>query len=198
MPVIEVDVSDNKFGFLKTLVECREEIVNEYNQCIDIDYTTNLFATNWDFVNLFHAKVGATDNLNQFPSISKFIKKVPKNIQISFIALSKIEYGDTGFHDEQWTKQKGYYRIHFPLDNIQGSSIFVVEDNGTTVEYRYELGKVYIFTNPYNSHKPNNFNENGGSRLMLLVDLVDKDENQDLDETELFDSYLAAHRELGH
>ena len=196
MPVTKLDLSSEKFSFLKPLVDGREMIVEEYNNMVNWHNINNVYCPNWNLMCLQHASEGKTENIKNFPTISNFIDNTPNNILLSFIAISEIDYGDTGFHDEQWTKETGYIRIHIPLINIDGASIIVIEDNGEHITYTYELDNAYQFENPFNGHKPSNFNKDGERRLMLMVDLVDKNINPDINELNLFDKYLIAHQEF--
>ena len=194
MPVTKLNLLSDKFSFLKPLVDERETIVEEYNMVVNRNSLNHFFISNWELLTLHYAEVGKTDACSYFSTITKFIETLPENIELSFLALSIINQGDTAFHQEYWTNVKGYYRIHIPLLNIDGASIDVIEDDGETHNYTYELGNAYQFKNPYNMHKPSNFNS--GERLMLMFDLVDKNENPNLSEEELYSKYVIAHQEF--
>jgi|LWDU01.1.fsa_nt_gi hypothetical protein len=187
-------VSKLKLSFIQPLVDGREDIVDEFNSVVGGDYLNHFFISNWNLLTLHYAEVGKTDNCQYFPTVGKFVDNLPDNIEISFLGVSVIKHGDTAFHQEYWTKVKGYYRIHIPLLNIDGASIDVIEDDGETHNYTYELGNAYQFENPYNMHKPSNYNKD--TRLMLMLDFVDTNENPNISVEELYSKYTSAHQEF--
>jgi hypothetical protein len=196
MPVTKLDLS-TKFSFLKPLVAGRNNIIDEYdtvNTIVDGKILSHFYLSNWDLMTLHYAEVGMTETCSNFPTITKFIDRLPEHIKLSFLAVSVIRNGDTAFHQEYWTQVKGYHRIHIPILNIDNASIDVIEDDGETHNYTYELGNAYQFENPYNLHKPSNYNDD--VRLMLMLDFVDKNENPNLSEKELYSKYMNAHNEF--
>ena len=193
MPFNKLDMS-GKFSFLKLLVDNRTTIVDEYYRHGDREVLRHFAINNWDLMTLHYAEVGITNEGEYFPTIIKFINNLPDNIKVSFLGISIIRKGTTAFHTEHWTKVNGYYRIHVPLLNIDGASIDVIESDGVTCNYTYELGNVYHYENPYDAHKPSNSHQD--DRLMILLDFVDTNENPDLSVEELYSKYASAHQEI--
>ena len=187
MPVSEVDLTNKKFSFLKPLVDGRNQIVNNYSSVIDNEHISNFHFDHWKLMLLYTAENGNQKDTPNFPIIEKFINELPENIALSTVTISNLKFGDTAFHNEKWTKEDGFCRIQIPLHNFEGSSIFVVEDDGQIIEYFYELDNAYEFENPYNMHKPIHNGKDKSSRLMMLLDFVDTNENPNLSEESLFD-----------
>jgi len=197
MPVIEINTQETKFEYLQYLLDHREQLISEMQSMpLDREHITHYSVPNWSLSFLYVATIGRTKNIKYFPTVSKFIDTLPDNLRFCFIQISSICHGDTRFHKEKWTKEKGYYRFHVPLDNVEGASIIVDEPNEGKVTYTYELGKVYRFENAYNSHKPSNFNSKGTTRSIIMMDIVDINENPKLNDKKLFDKYVGAHGEF--
>ena len=192
MPVNKLDSS-----FITSLVESRERIVEEYEQVFKTpEYLEHFYLTNWKLLPLYSAEFGTTEEVEFFPSIKKFIEEFPEGLTLCEMAFSVIGYGDTEFHDEQWTRLKGFHRIHIPIKDVDQCSLFIKEDDGITHKYDYEVGNAYEFKNAYNSHKPCNMNENGNTRIFVMFDYIDTNENPDVPDELLFSKASRAKQEF--
>ena len=190
MPVNKLNLDLPKYSYLKPLVDNRLKIVEEYNEMkTNPEYTNHFFVQNWNLLCLQNIREGVTDNIKNFPVISEFIDNLPDNKKMITLVVSVMKYGDTVWHAEEWTRERGFYRIHIPLNNVEGASIAVEEEGGEVINYTYELGNAYQFANPYDMHKPSNYNESGNTRLLVMIDLIDSDENPEVDDELLQSKY---------
>ncbi len=201
MPIIKLDLADERFSFLKPLVDRRKIIVDEYNKLVgintfpgtvneiqDVEYNHHYSKKNWKLLSLRNLREGINPLVSQFPTISNFFNKLPKNIELILFDISIMGYGDTIWHKEEWTKQNGFKRIHIPLNIVDGVSIDVSEIDGF-VNWVYEFDNAYQFTNPYNMHKPSNFNKKRITRILLMIDYIDRNETPDITEDEINELY---------
>lgn len=190
MPLIKLDPNTPKYKYLKPLVGNRLDIVKDYNNMkSDPEIVKHFCITNWNLLNLYNVRDGIPESISNFPTIEKFINTLPENIELIMICISVMDYGDTVFHAEEWTNEKGYYRIHVPLNVVDGASIIVKEPDGNDVTYTYELDNVYQFENPYDFHKPSNFHKSGETRLLFMMDLIDRNENPDITKEQIAEKY---------
>ena len=197
MPITKIDVTTDKYSYLNFLIDNKDLLSAEVdNMPTNREHIVNPFIPKWSLSFMYNVNIGKTKNIRFFPVMEKFIDGLPNNIKMCFAMVSSIGSGDTDFHRESWTKEVGYYRFHLPLSDMTGASIIIDEPNVGCVKYGYEVGNIYRFENAYDSHKPSNFNPNGKTRSIIMMDVIDTNENPYIKSEDITQKYIKAHYEF--
>ena len=89
MPLTKLNLQSEEFKFLKPLIDCRKEIVEAHRKVKDDGRDHHFCLSNWSVILLQRGKE-KFNNMNNFPSISKFSDSIPDKLKSKSILISRI------------------------------------------------------------------------------------------------------------
>jgi hypothetical protein len=157
----------NRDTFFKETSERYTELLEEHNNSI-----IEVMGYPWGFVPIYNILGLAEDNVSSFKSISENINSITDYTVIS-MGISIIESGNTPApHYDLHPTNTNFKRYHLPLQ-ITDTAFLYVEEGEEWKKYPWKLGKWMQFTGINHLHYPLNEDENGESRIVLLMDVFD-------------------------
>lgn len=187
MPVNKLNLEDENYSFLKPIFNDKKDYINFFDKRL-----SSKSQSNWTMLPLYAAHIKYTPEGNLFNNFKQYINSLPEHIIPMLFTYSLIK-GKTGFHEEHWTKRKGFHRIHIPLRNVENCSLFIKEDDGEK-EYNYTTDHIYEFENPYNFHMP--VSNDNSNRLFVLFDYYNLKENSEITQKTIFEDLSYARKDF--
>jgi len=154
-----------------------EETSKHYKDILEEFKSTDLFTMEfvWDATPIYDILNIMGNNISSFKSIKGNIDSIT-DYTIMTIGIAVIKPGvDRYPHIDPHSKIKGFKRYHLPLQLTDTSFLYVKEHNKGT-EYKkceWELGKWMLYDRIDLMHYPDNKDENGIPRIMIILDVVE-------------------------